>query len=195
MLRSQPSRLVSSLPAHDLPLLLPSVICSRSAVPDYALECEWHLREAQAYDTLADIRDQLEVMTYVQAYCDSLSGEDKHRQTSWCINLLVTTITTNITMAVYRYRASFAALTRLGPAFRQMGWQQYLRELQPSDLRYISDVSDGNCAPSWIWQYGCTGQLGLDRRLDVHRNRDLHDGELLILRSCLTADSSCRSVM
>ena len=172
-LRDQSPDFTSSLSAHELPLFLPSVICSDS-VPAGLLESEWRLREAQGYDALADLRGHLEVLAYVQPYVGSIPARS---EAGWCIDLVAANVRAAINMDVERYYAAFTGLDRLAPLLGKTGWQEHLRLLQASDIRHISDFDQAR-EPSWIWRFGCTAHLTPEKRLDMAINRDLHQGKI-----------------
>ncbi|TBU36580.1 hypothetical protein BD309DRAFT_906317 [Dichomitus squalens] len=161
-----------STPSQDLRLLLPSAICSNSTLSDMILRREWRLREAQAYDALADLRGHLEVVAYLRAHGSHSVNFEGQRNSS---DIVVSVIQADICIVVSRYREAYNALCSLAAALHRTGWHGPLATLLDDDIRYIGarDKSDQRPA-SWIWNLGGTAWVRPQDVLDVHQNRDLY---------------------
>ena len=179
-LRTQLGDIAGALSSQDLPLFLPSTLCSSSHPSNIQLlEHEWRLREAQAYDALAELRGHLQVMEYVRVFASQHpDAEDKARQAS----LVLDAVCGKIRMDVGRYRAAHAALQALTPVLNKMVEDGYLYTLQDNDVQYISTEQGlhGPCVP-WIWRFGQTAFLDPAGLLDLDVNNDLKVGALRAL--------------
>lgn len=56
--------------AHDVPLWLPSQIRTKIAFDLWLAEIEWQLRVAQAYESLDQLRNNLQVRSYLYHFKD-----------------------------------------------------------------------------------------------------------------------------
>ncbi|RDX44819.1 hypothetical protein OH76DRAFT_1538089, partial [Lentinus brumalis] len=107
---AQPSNVDESLQAHEVPLHLPSAACTQASVSSVLLTHEFRLRQAQAYDALADLRGHLEVRAYVFRYKDQhVRGQREHGRSIDIIK----GIEGKIKMDAHRYRTAYAALMTL----------------------------------------------------------------------------------
>ncbi len=152
---AQPSNVDESLQAHEVPLHLPSAACTQASVSSVLLTHEFRLRQAQAYDALADLRGHLEVRAYVFRYKDQhVRGQREHGRSIDIIK----GIEGKIKMDAHRYRTAYAALMTLATALGKTDWRATLQPLNETDIRHIA-VTDGSGSEgrrqiSWIWQAG-----------------------------------------
>ncbi|KAK7021051.1 hypothetical protein VNI00_017540 [Paramarasmius palmivorus] len=124
---------------EDFPLLLPSDPCFddslRSTVfPSEVIDAEMELREAQACDALADLRNKLRARTVVAKYkkrkmCRSQGVYTRHRT-------LQDQISAKIRAARDTYNTARERLLRLKG---QGEWTGVLRELHPEDIRGVNE--------------------------------------------------------
>ena len=172
--RSQKAHAVRLVPFHLRPLFFPSTICSDWPVPEECLQHEWRLREARAYDTLDDLRGQLEVLAYVRAVHVGAEAES--------LDEFEVITQAEITLAADRYRSSYQALVRLANALGKTSWKGYFLELHDHDLRYITEFDPARPGDMpWFWCAGGTSFLKLEDLQDVSQNRNLHQGEYSLL--------------
>ena len=177
LLRTQPGDIADSLSSQDLPLFLPSTLCSKPGFSDVQLlEYEWRLREAQAYDTLAELRGHLQVVEDVRVFMSQQPGTEEKAQYAV---LVVAVVRAKICMDACQYRAAHAALQALAPALNKTVEDGFLYVLQDRDVQYISTElgPDSRCVP-WIWQFGQTAFLDPASLLDLDVNHDLKVGAL-----------------
>ncbi|KAI1784325.1 hypothetical protein LXA43DRAFT_901839, partial [Ganoderma leucocontextum] len=158
-LRAQYADVAGTLSAQDLPLYLPSTLCSADLPDDRLLTHEWRLREAQAYDALAHLRAHLEVIAFLRSSAYKFPGVEERA------DLVADVVRAKISMDVCRYRTSYAALVALAPVLGKTVEEGYLQELEDSDVRYITTV-DGVSTP-WIWRFGQTALLDPACLLDL----------------------------
>ncbi|KAI1790617.1 hypothetical protein LXA43DRAFT_70991 [Ganoderma leucocontextum] len=165
-LRAQYADVAATLSAQDVPVYLPSSICSADLPDDRLLTHEWRLREAQAYDALAHLRAHLEVIAFLRSSAYKNPGVEEKA------NLVADVVRAKISMDVRRYRAAHTALVALAPVLGKTMEEGYLQELNDSDVRYISTFN-GVSTP-WIWRFGRTGLLDPAHLLDLDTNKDLN---------------------
>ncbi|PIL33334.1 hypothetical protein GSI_04785 [Ganoderma sinense ZZ0214-1] len=194
-LASLRSGAANDLPAHAITLLLPSFIYSSIAFTQDFLDCEWRLREAQAYDALAAIRGYLQVIAYVRHIAHGMR-EDARAQ----IEVVLVFASRSIDELVVRYRDAQAALANLAEPLGTNG-RQFLRELSDSDVRFVTE-RDARQRPSWIWEFGGTAFLKDEDLFDISRNKNLQLGKFffsacsqhcLILRALALRTMWCRA--
>lgn len=168
------AKVANTIPSQDRLLLLPSVLCSDSDVTDCLLMHEYRLREAQAYDSLANLRGHLVVIAYLR---DRASQEPNIRDKAGRMHVLLDVIQEKVRMEVRRYHAAHAALVTLRRALHEPDDHGHLRELKPTDVRYISEANeDSFTKASWIWLFGLTALLDPASRLDLRINKELESG-------------------
>ena len=192
MLRGWPEYNTSSVPPQHLRLLLPSITSSRAFVPNDILNREWRLREAQAYDALADLRGHLEVITYLRTR--GLPHVDPKTREG-LLNVAVGALQAELRIAACRYRSAYDALERLVWAFplkASTDWRVTLKQLHDEDIQHITvrDVRGG--APSWIWNIGGAAFLKPKYILDIRRNKTLSQGRLFSLFCSHSSDVYCQ---
>ncbi|KAI1784423.1 hypothetical protein LXA43DRAFT_901675 [Ganoderma leucocontextum] len=140
----------------SLPLLLPSAVCHDPSVPIVLLEYEFLLREAQAYDALADLRDYLEVVDYLEGQLDA-----NRQPVEAALSMLVSVLRAQIHLAAGRYRFAYASLSELAGALRKEHWQGHLRRLDDEHIQCLpAEGAVGSPVisqvRSWIWQLSGT---------------------------------------
>ncbi|KAI0702783.1 hypothetical protein C8T65DRAFT_579081 [Cerioporus squamosus] len=141
-------------PPHKIPLLLPSHAMHFIHVDLKLLEQEWALREAQAYDALADIRGFLELRCHLYQIKDRwVRGQGANTRAMNSI----TGVQYKIDMAAQRYRTAHTVLTALSPRLHKdaLNWRRTLRFLEDADLRHVSeedDTTESTRTMSWIWK-------------------------------------------
>ena len=192
MLREWPEYNTSSVPPQHLRLPLPSITSSRTVVPIDILNREWRLREAQAYDALADLRGHLEVITYLRNR-GLLDVDLKTRE--GLLNIIVGALQAELRIAACRYRSAYDALERLAWAFplkASTDWRVTLKQLRDDDIQHITvrGITDG--ASSWIWNIGGTAFLKPKYILDIRRNKTLSHGRRLSWVGSQSSDTRCQ---
>ncbi len=141
-------------PPHKMPLLLPSQAMQFLQVDIKLLEQEWALREAQAYDALADIRGFLELRSHLYQFKDRFArGQGANTRAMGSIS----GVQYKIDMAAQRYRSAHTVLASLSPRLRKddNDWRRTLRVLDTADLRHVSeeeDTTESTRTMSWIWK-------------------------------------------
>ena len=175
LLHTQPGDITDSLSSQDLPLFLPSILCSKPGFSDVQLlKYEWHLREAQAYDALVELCGHLQVVEYV---CVFMSQQPGAKEKVQHVVLVVNVVWAKICMDACWYHAAHAALQVLTPTFNKTVEDSFLYALQDCDVQYISTElgPDGPCVP-WIWWFSQTAFLDPASLLDLDINHDLKVG-------------------
>ena len=140
------------------------------------LDVEWRLREAQAYDALADLCGHLEVITYLHSH--GLPHVDP-RTCEGLLNVVVGALQAELRIAVCRYCSAYDALERLSwasPPKAATDWRVTLMKLCDDDIQHITVRNVESEAPSWIWNIGGNAFLKPKYLLDVHRNKNLSQG-------------------
>jgi len=154
----------NSVLAENLPLFLPSSLpldirTTRSCTQSMSHEAR--LREAQADDTLADIRHSLRIIAGLwQFKRQNVSGTGNHPNTR--MHVLYTRFKHRIGQSILRYRAARTALVVLDPNGE---WKERLQELNDGDVHGPGNDDDGflelskgrsgsgkgRYEMSWIW--------------------------------------------
>ncbi|KAF8065144.1 hypothetical protein FPV67DRAFT_1671429 [Lyophyllum atratum] len=150
-------------PVQDIPLYLPSDLHSSSGPPcDLRLRSmEWDLRNAQASDALAELRDGLRLRAYL--YHDKDRFQRGQRQNTRSRGI-ITRMDTKIKSAAAKYRAARKALGSLAFALEKLGWETLFPVLLDGDIRALDEAqasaymrptdarpSKGRTTISWIW--------------------------------------------
>ena len=179
-LRTQPSDVAGALSSQEMPLFFPSTLCSGYDLPNVQLlHCEWRLREAQAYDSLADLRGHLQVIEYIRS-CSSQSPDDEDK--TRLVGLIINVVHTKIRMDVQRYRAAYVALKTLALPLNKVVEDGFLYELKDHDVQYISrSLGPNGPTVPWIWRFGQTAFVDPVGLLDLDVNCDLKFGTSPIL--------------
>ncbi|RDX48568.1 hypothetical protein OH76DRAFT_1456274 [Lentinus brumalis] len=148
--------------AHKIPLLLPSQAMLFLEVDVKLLQQEWALREAQAYDALADIRGLLELRCHLYQIKDRwVRGQGANTRAMSSI----AGVQYKIDMAAQRYRCAQNAMSCLSPRLGKDldGWRRVLRPLEDCDLRHASEdenTTESTRTISWIWKHYSTAEQG-----------------------------------
>ena len=173
-LRANSTYNTRAVPPEHLRLLLPSVIARSSTVPNIFLEREWRLREAQAYDALADLRGHLEVLEYLHNRDCSSTDTSAY---ALRLRVAISMIGAEKHVVVCCYREAYSALRTLAQLLHKSDWDASLSALRDEDIMYVTtqNISGG---PSWIWSLGGTAGLPTDDLLDIHLNKNLAQGEI-----------------
>lgn len=170
---AESARVDVPLQPQSIPLYLPSAICARHEVSTTLLNHKWRLHEAQAHDSLADLRGHLEVRAYILSYKDAyVHGQRKNTKSKALLNSLQA----KIDMDAQRYRNAYISLGRLAVALGKADWQGPFQKLDESHIRHISaDDGGGGWQVSWIWFAG--GSMYVDRAqiLNVDVNNNLQE--------------------
>ncbi|PIL32910.1 hypothetical protein GSI_05028 [Ganoderma sinense ZZ0214-1] len=173
---AESARVDGSLQTQSTPLYLPSAICARYDVSPTLLNHEWRLREAQAHDSLADLRGHLEVRAYMCNY------EDTHvrgQRENTGLKTLMNSLQAMIDMDADRYRNAYISLGRLATRLGKIDWQGPLQRLDDSHIRHISaDDGSGSVGAhqiSWIWFAGGSMFVNRAEILNVDVNKNLRD--------------------
>lgn len=176
VLRSRAARNASEnapeVPSYDTPLHLPSSIKSRSACTLKLRQYEFKIREAQAYEALAELREQLQLRTHMYKFKDkNIVGQSASTR---CQNL-IKRVQVKLKASAAKYTLARGAMTRLSVHTADIGWQTILLPLRDEDIRPLRDVeadllnekhkkrkeaskpgasqpSEGHRTLSWIWK-------------------------------------------
>jgi hypothetical protein len=138
----------------DLPLHLPSSLPVGTACLPILRHHEFKLREAQAYESLDELRDHLRLRTHMYQYKDkNIVGQ---RANTRCQNI-ISGVQEKINASATKYRTARAALVKLSPhCVGNEGWRDTLLALDQGDIRPLSDgeagESEGTRTLSWIWK-------------------------------------------
>lgn len=175
-LRACPEYDTSSIPPQQLRLPLPSVTSSHTIVPRDVLSCEWRLREAQAYDALADLRAHLDVIMYL--HTQGLHHVDP-KTCEGLLNIVVGALQAELRIVVCRYRSAYDALERLSsvvPPKATRDWRVSLMKLHDDDIQHVTVRNVKGEPQSWIWNLGGSALLKPRYLLDIRRNNNLFQG-------------------
>ncbi|PPQ76066.1 hypothetical protein CVT26_004585 [Gymnopilus dilepis] len=167
---------LTPLPAHEVPLLLPSALSPTMPCDVRLRQIEWRLRLAQCTDALDDLRDGLCLRSFV--LIDKSRFQRGQRQNTRSQGI-VDRIQAKVKAAANRYRTARAAISKLAVILQQVGWEGTIRALKDEDIRPLtpedshqgkgktSAPSEGRRTLSWIWtQMGNSMEFKEDERLD-----------------------------
>ncbi|KAF8066636.1 hypothetical protein FPV67DRAFT_1417508 [Lyophyllum atratum] len=161
-------------PTEDVSLYLPSALAHSSSHPralpssrlqapvvpcDIRLrEMEWELRNAQASDALAELRDGLRLRSYLYIDKDRFQRGQRHNTRSRGI---IDRTEVKIAAAASKYRAARLAIEGLAPALDKVGWEDAYPLLAREDIRAMGEAdpsvrvrpgpAQGRHRGSWIW--------------------------------------------
>ncbi|KAJ8701131.1 hypothetical protein PTI98_002092 [Pleurotus ostreatus] len=144
----------ASILAEDDALRLPSQTPLQMPLQTTTLaDYEWRLRYGQAFDSLAELRRHLLVLSSMYQSKDRYVRGQQHNTRSVA---LVKKVQARSNFAASKYRSGRAALLMLSPALGKSDWQSILRPLLDSDIRGLKDgedasSSEGRRTLSWIW--------------------------------------------
>jgi hypothetical protein len=116
-------------------------------------DIEWCLHVAQAYESLDQLRNNLQICSYLFRFKDCfVRGQTANTRA----HSTIVTVQAHIDANVETYHAAHATLLSLGLLLGKVGWQGKLQPLGNSDVREISEVEDseseGRRRLSWIWK-------------------------------------------
>jgi hypothetical protein len=137
----------------DIKLYLPSEVGLQSFCDAKLQECEWKLREAQAYDTLDERRDSLRLSTHLYKHKKAFI---RGQRPSTRARTVIARADAKAQAAADRYRTARQALVRLGTILKKpSSWKKTLKLLQHQDVRAMNaplfGESEGRRSLSWIW--------------------------------------------
>lgn len=152
----------------DIKLYLPSSLSSTITCSSLLQEYEFKLREAQAFESLDDIRQALRLRTHMYKYKDKqVSGQSANTR---CQNL-IKRVQSRIESAKVQYRNTRKALSALGPRVSNASWVIQLLPLKDEDVRPLREMEpdyhkkkkkdrakdkkkkgEGFIELSWIWK-------------------------------------------
>ncbi|KAF8065143.1 hypothetical protein FPV67DRAFT_1419520 [Lyophyllum atratum] len=147
--------------AANISLYLPSSPSTTPPIPfDRRLsEMEWDLRNAQASDALAELRDGLRLRSYLYMDKDRFQRGQRHNTRSRGI---IDRTEVRITAAASKYRAARKAIGGLAASLGKFGWEDVYQELKDRDIRALSEEditkvrrpgpAEGHRELSWIWK-------------------------------------------
>ncbi|EIM90992.1 uncharacterized protein STEHIDRAFT_44851, partial [Stereum hirsutum FP-91666 SS1] len=149
--------------AETTPLHLPSSLppnVRAATCSSYLIEAEQQLREAEAFDALESLRNQLRTRTFMSRYkISNITGQ----RTNTRAQEILTRVEGRLHLVKLRYRrARTAVMSLLGEQrWMENGMGAKLRELKDEDVRGLSDavlkeadkasVSEKQIKMSWIW--------------------------------------------
>ncbi|KAF8155970.1 hypothetical protein B0H34DRAFT_783611 [Crassisporium funariophilum] len=161
-------------PTEDVSLYLPSALAHTPSHPralplsclevpvvpcDVRLrEMEWELRNAQASDALAELRDGLRLRSYLYIDKDRFQRGQRHNTRSRGI---IDRTVVKIAAAASKYRAARLAIKGLAPVLDKVGWEDAYPLLASEDIRAMGEAdpsvhvrrgpAQGRHRGSWIW--------------------------------------------
>jgi hypothetical protein len=137
----------------DIKLYLPSEVGFQTSCDEKLRECEWKLREAQANDSLDELRDSLRLSTHLYKWKTAFV---RGQRPSTRARTVISRADAKSQAAAAKYRTARHALVRLGTMLgKPKDWKKYLKVLQPSDVRAMNaplvGETEGKRSISWIW--------------------------------------------
>ncbi|RPD55780.1 hypothetical protein L227DRAFT_588422 [Lentinus tigrinus ALCF2SS1-6] len=124
---------------YNIPLLLPSAILTTVPCLPALMELEWHMRHAQAFDALADLRGHLEVRSHLYKFKDRFArGQRANTRAQTIIKQAEAKIDEDAT----RYRVAYAALRALANTLGKAGWDTHLAPLHAGDIRHVTEGNE-----------------------------------------------------
>jgi hypothetical protein len=138
----------------DFPLHLPSSLPAQTACLPALRQHEFRLREAQAYESLDELRDHLRLRTHMYKYKNkNIVGQ---RANTRCQNI-ISTVQDKANTSATKYRTARAAIVKLSPhCVDNEGWRGRLLPLAEEDIRALKEgeegESEGRRSLSWIWR-------------------------------------------
>ncbi|KAG2739545.1 hypothetical protein P692DRAFT_20755538 [Suillus brevipes Sb2] len=157
--------------AHNISLFLPSSLPQRVPCDDHLLKHEWELREAQAYDTLNDLRAVLNLQYHLYKYKDTfIRGQRANTRANGIINNAEHRIDT----LSQKYSTARDALVNLAARLGKTNdWERSLKPLDKQrdavPLKHDDGRTMGQQSISWIWRTSGfdSNELGLQDSLRV----------------------------
>ncbi|KAG6824736.1 hypothetical protein H0H92_005987 [Tricholoma furcatifolium] len=138
-------------PVYDYPLWLPSSIQSKISFDLRLAEIEWDLRVAQADESLAGVRQQLQIRSYLFKFKDrNVRGQHANTR-AWNA---IKSVQLKIDTFANEYRATQKAILALACLLGKVGVAHY-SPLLDDDIRSFAEDEDrvgaGRIMTSWIW--------------------------------------------
>jgi len=141
------------------PLWLPSALPAKITCDHRLYAFEWDLRSAQADDALSELRQNLQLRSYLFKYKDRFATGQKANTRA---NASIARVQRNIKASTNRYRIARHALLSLAILLKKDSTS--LPELQDEDVRGMTVgegvETEGRRLLSWIWRRG--GDMGTD---------------------------------
>ena len=117
------------------------------------LKIEWDLWYAQANDALNEVRCSIQLYAHLTMF---KTTNIKGQKANTCARSALNYAEKKKQQARAKYMISQTALEVLAPLLDKIDWDSQLRPLHDCDLRYMSDMLDGQtegtCDLSWIWK-------------------------------------------
>jgi len=154
---------------YDLPLHLPSSLPARIPCTLKLRQYEFRLREAQAHESLEELRHHLRLRTHMYKYKDkNITGQRANTRSQSSINR----VQKKVDASAARYTAARHALTKLSRHVEGGEWSTRLLPLAQEDIRPLmigeEGQSEGRRTLSWIWKV-----VGVS---DQSQNEDMQEG-------------------
>jgi hypothetical protein len=137
---------------YDAPLYLPSALTASTPCNTKLQQIEFKLREAQAYETLDELRQRLRLQSHMWKY------KDRHvvgQRASTRQYNLIQRVDKKVSASVGQYRRARKALSKLSDRVMQTTWRGRLLPLHDKDVRKMNEGqqgdSEGKRKMSWIW--------------------------------------------
>jgi hypothetical protein len=137
----------------DIRLYLPSEVGLQATCDHILQEHEWKLREAQAYDSLDEMRDSLRLSTHLFKHKKAFVRGQRPNTRARSV---ISRANAKSEAAAAKYRTARHALVRLGTMLgKPRDWKKVLKVLLPTDVRAMNapllGESEGKRSISWIW--------------------------------------------
>lgn len=149
-----PDDIATEAKVHNINLFLPSSLSHRVPCDDRLLEHEWELRQAQAYDTLNDLRTVLNLRYHLYKYKDTfIRGQRANTRA----NGIITNAEHRIDALSVKYSNSRGALLNLASRLgKDDDWERRLKPLDKQKdaipLKHDDGRMVGQQNISWIWK-------------------------------------------
>ncbi|KAJ7725467.1 hypothetical protein B0H16DRAFT_1332689 [Mycena metata] len=140
---------------QHMALWLPSSIRGRVECAVDLYEHEFRLREAQAHESLDDVRHQLLLRTHLYKHKDAYVRGVKANTRA---QTKIEGVEERTRRSAERYRVAYRALMGLGKHLKRTEWEAELRPLLPEDVRAAArrkakDMgAEAKARMSWIWR-------------------------------------------
>ncbi|KAF7980678.1 hypothetical protein HWV62_37111 [Athelia sp. TMB] len=142
----------AEIPAHAIPLLLPSALPRGSSIDVKFPQYELRLRHAQARDAIYTLRRELRL----QAHLFNVKFRFSRGQSQNTRSMdTITRVRDKVAEAAARYRTARTAIASLARQLHETGWAKAFPILQDEDIRQMAvgleGESEGKRTLSWIW--------------------------------------------
>lgn len=164
----------TEIQSYEFALYLPSSLPRRTSCTRKLRDYEFKLREAQAYESLDELRQHLRLRTHMYKYKDkNVVGQ---RASTRCQNL-INRVQRKVNTSTTKYNSARRALEALSTYVGDGQWRTKLLPLAPEDIRSLRDeehdmemqkkkkkdrdkkaadgtpkVAEGHKVLSWIWK-------------------------------------------